>query len=580
MYGFLFILLSFVGINLTSFPQTVSASTLNFVPCYQDYQCARLEVPLDWSASPIPNDANDTAILAIIKLSAQVDPTDERYGGSIIINPGGPGDSGVQDLLVRGKEVQKIIDSPNDAHQARFFDIVSFDPRGVGNTHPPLTCFPDLLSSYLWDEAVQAEGLVDSSDRAGDHLWSRMQALGTACTDSHKQGADIGPYMNTWSTAHDLRHLTQLLRPDSHRDTKLQYWGYSYGTLLSMTYASLFPDQVQRMVLDGVVDAPGWYLSDLSTSFRDADRVVDSFFHYCHQIGYPTCAFASHPAPVDETNTQATTHLKQRLTNILTDLKTTPLSTGYPSPEIITYSDVKRLLKVALYAPIDLFPILATILSDLEQGSATSMAEWKSMLRNEMQPPHCLHPECQSQPACRESCQYIFRIEVTAGIACLDLNQKLLNVAKETYWEEYLRPVVQSTHWVGDAFADFAMPCASWEGRGPGSFDDNGPIGAESMSTPILFVSNSLDPVTPLADAHAMSALFNGSVVLEQLAEGHCSFASRSICTENHIRKYFQTGTLPTPGTQCETDVHPLGVEETPIRADFSWVRGEERTEL
>ncbi|OOF94476.1 hypothetical protein ASPCADRAFT_50335, partial [Aspergillus carbonarius ITEM 5010] len=186
-----------LGIDLTSSHQTASASTLNFVSCYQGYQCARLEVPLNWSSSAIPSNGNDTAILAIVKLSAQVDPSDERYGGSIITNPGGPGESGVQDLLSRGKEIQKAVDSPGDAPHARFFDIVSFDPRGVGNTLPPLTCFPDLLSSYLWKEAVQAEGLVDGSDRAGDHLWSRMQALGSACTGSHKQGADIGPYMNT-----------------------------------------------------------------------------------------------------------------------------------------------------------------------------------------------------------------------------------------------------------------------------------------------------------------------------------------------------------------------------------------------
>ncbi|OOF94475.1 hypothetical protein ASPCADRAFT_397307 [Aspergillus carbonarius ITEM 5010] len=332
------------------------------------------------------------------------------------------------------------------------------------------------------------------------------------------------------------------------------------------------------MVLDGVVDAPGWYSGDLSTSFRDSDRVVDSFFHYCHQVGYPTCAFASNPPAADVLNRQTTTDLQQRLTNILTDLKATPLSTGHPSPEIITYSDVKRLLRVALYAPIDLFPVLATILSDLEQRNATSMAAWKSMLRNEMQPPHCLHPECQSQPACRESCRYIFRIEVTAGIACLDLNEKLLNVSKETYWEEYLRPVLQSTHWVGDSFADFAMPCASWEGTGPGSF--KGPIGAENTSTPILFVSNTLDPVTPLADAHTMSTLFNGSVVLEQLAEGHCSFASRSICTENHIREYFQTGTLPLPGTSCSTDIHPFGGEDEVSNGAFPGERERERTEL
>ncbi|GKZ70395.1 hypothetical protein AnigIFM50267_006037 [Aspergillus niger] len=539
-----------------SWSSTAPGSALNFIPCYQDYLCARLEVPLDWSASAIEN---NTAALAVIKLPAQVDPADERYGGSIIVNPGGPGGSGVQEILNRGKEIQRTVDSPDDAQQSRYFDIVSFDPRGVGNTIPPLTCFPDLLSSYLWNEAVQAHGLVGSSDHAADHLWARMQALATSCTDSSKDNADIGPYMNTWSTAHDLHHIAQLLQPDPHADAKLQYWGYSYGTLLGVTYASLFPNQVQRMVLDGVVDALSWYSGEMSTSLRDADRVFDSFFRYCHQAGQPRCAFAS-PSADGEGDINAISELQQRFTNILSDLKASPLWTTHPSPDIITYSDVRRLLRLALYAPIDLFPTLAIILADLEQRNATSMAEWKTMLREEMQPAHCLSSECQSDAPCREACQYSYRVEVTAGTVCLDLNQKLLNATREEYWDEYLRPSIESSHWMGDTFADFLMPCARWNGRGPGDF--KGPTGAQDMSTPILFVSNTLDPVTPLGDAHAMSALFEKSVVLEQHAEGHCSFASRSGCTDDYIRAYFQTGELPAPGTRCETDIRPFGVDD------------------
>lgn len=472
---------------------------------------------------------------------------------------GGPGDSGVQEILNRGKEIQNIVES--SGKEERYFDIVSFDPRGVGNTLPPLSCFPDLLSSYLWKEAVQAEGLVDSSEHAEDYVWSRMQAIGTACTETEKGGADIGPYMNTWSTAHDLRHLAQLLQPGSNQNAKLQYWGYSYGTLLGITYASLFPDQVHRMVLDGVVDALGWYSGNLSTSFRDADLVVDSFLRYCHRAGYPRCAFADASAnalPPNEDETEAISCLQERLTDILADLKVTPLWTSQPSPEIITYSDVKTLLKTALYAPNDLFPILATILSDLEQRNASSMAAWKATLREETQPAHCLDSACQSSAPCREACRYGSRIELTEGIACLDLSRKLLNITQEEYSKLYLQPVLESSYWIGDTFADFYMQCATWKGQSPGSFEGmlttptilllawmhansrKGPIGAHNMSTPILFVSNTLDPVTPLAEyvpsnnylcsghsnhfisAHAMSALFKRSVVLEQHAEGVC----------------------------------------------------------
>ncbi|OJJ68284.1 hypothetical protein ASPBRDRAFT_185215 [Aspergillus brasiliensis CBS 101740] len=550
------------------------ASTLDFVPCYQNFSCARLEVPLDWSANASDN---ETAILAIIKLTTEVDHSDKRYGGSIIINPGGPGNSGVQDLLDRGKQIQSIVESSDKAEE-QYFDIISFDPRGVGITLPPLSCFPDLLSSYLWSEALQAEGLVNSSEHAEGYLWSRMQALGTACTDTAKSSPDIGPYMNTWSTAHDLRHIAQLLQPDPSQKAKLQYWGFSYGTLLGITYASLFPDQVQRMVLDGVVDALAWYSGDLSTTFRDADRVVDSFFRYCSQVGYPRCAFADASArssATDKDDTEAINHLRQRLTNLLADLKANPLWTSQPSPEIITYSDVKRLLKITLYAPNDLFPTLATILSDLEQRNASTMVAWKAMLREEMQPAHCLDSTCQSSATCREACQSVFRVELTSGIACLDWNQKLLNITHEAYSEHYLRPVMETSQWIGDSFADFAMPCVSWKGQGPGSF--NGPIGAQNMSTPILFVSNSLDPVTPLHDAHAMSALFNRSVVLEQHAEGHCSYASRSACTERHIKKYFRTGEVPQEGTRCETEIRPFAAEQVSSR---SFLMEEEKTEL
>ncbi|PYH37720.1 uncharacterized protein BO87DRAFT_448225 [Aspergillus neoniger CBS 115656] len=496
---------------------TTPASTLNFVPCYQNYSCARLEVPLDWSDTT----NNDTVILAIIKLSTEVNHSDKRYGGSIIINPGGPGDSGVQEILNRGKEIQFIVESSDK--EERYFDIVSFDPRGVGNTLPPLSCFPNILSSYLWKEAVQTEGLVDSSEHAEDYLWSRMQAIGTACGETAKGSADIGRYMNTWSTAHDLRHLAQLLQPGSNQNAKLQYWGYSYGTLLGITYASLFPDQVHRMVLDGVVDALGWYSGHLSTSFRDADLVVDSFFRYCHRAGYPRCAFADASAnalPPDEDETEAISCLQERLTDILADLKVTPLWTSQPSPEIITYSDVKTLLKTALYAPNDLFPILATILSDLEQRNASSMAAWKAALREETQPAHCLDSACQSSAPCREACRYGSRIELTKGIACLDLSRKLLNFTQEEYSKLYLQPVMESSYWIGDTFADFYMSCASWKGKGPGSFE--GPIDAQNMSTPILFVSNTLDPVTPLAEYFPVTIIFVWDVLTTSLAPMLC----------------------------------------------------------
>lgn len=123
----------------------VPSKTLAHTPCFGSYQCARLSVPLTWNVSQYERDNGPQVAIVVVKLPAKVPVTDARYGGPVVLNPGGPGESGVHQVLADGKHIQTTLDSP----EGKTFGILSFDSRGVNNTTPSLSCFPMLSISRL-----------------------------------------------------------------------------------------------------------------------------------------------------------------------------------------------------------------------------------------------------------------------------------------------------------------------------------------------------------------------------------------------------------------------------------------------
>lgn len=199
---------------------------------------------------------------------------------------GGPGGSGINLAKNQARHLQTIVDSPStpdDTSNAeatrKYFDIVSFDPRGTGFTTPSFICFPDAAQRMNWNIASDAEGLLGSSSVAFKLMWARKHALADACyarMSIDKDGENaLGVHMNTPVVAMDMKAIVEALsrsREESLiRDreytkssqiesvNKIQYWGFSYGTLLGTTFAAMYPGFVGRMVLDGVVDADRHY---------------------------------------------------------------------------------------------------------------------------------------------------------------------------------------------------------------------------------------------------------------------------------------------------------------------------------
>jgi len=220
----------------TSAPTTTPPSppgpdipTINWTPCRGAFQCARTTAPLDYDR-PFAT----TISLALIRLPA-ADPA-QRIG-SLFVNPGGPGGSGVDFVRQAGRSLPLEL-------RGRF-DIIGFDPRGVAES-TPLRCFATFQEAVavLPPFAFPINDEEQAQWRTGD------QALSAACAD---RGGAIQNHMSTANVARDLDLLRQAVGDD-----KLNFLGYSYGSSIGATYANLFPDRVGALVVDGLLNPVAW----------------------------------------------------------------------------------------------------------------------------------------------------------------------------------------------------------------------------------------------------------------------------------------------------------------------------------
>lgn len=211
---------------------------------YPKLQCATLEVPLDH---------DDPAGRKVTLALTRVPHTAETFQGPLLVNPGGPGGSG------RGMAGYVAASLP--AEVAAQYDVIGFDPRGVGKSEPALDCRPGHFASVRPDS-------VPRGSRAERTGVDRARAFAEACGEKY---ADVLPYIDTVSAAKDLDLIREALGAP-----KLNYLGYSYGTYLGAVYARLHPDRVRRMALDSVVNPHGvWYESNIGQNFAFDARHKD-----------------------------------------------------------------------------------------------------------------------------------------------------------------------------------------------------------------------------------------------------------------------------------------------------------------
>ncbi|CAG8950556.1 hypothetical protein HYFRA_00002764 [Hymenoscyphus fraxineus] len=506
---------------------------LRWHTCYDgNYDCAKLDVPLDWLD---PSDAYRASI-AVIRFNAT---NKKNYKGSLFINPGGPGGSGIWFVKNLARYYQAIA--------GKNFDIISFDPRGVGHSTPQISCFSTPQSTLLWN-SLSLPVLEEAYPEALHSAYAHAQAFSQQClltsttspssSPFHNNTSQLNPlsYVSTASTARDMHELMSQLKLD-----KIKYWGFSYGTYLGLTFASLFPEAVERMVLDGNVEAEEYTSSRATTFIIDTEKIMTAFFHYCYLVGEDGCAFFASSEEI----------IQLRLDNLLERLKRHPVvvvgTENSLTPAIITYSSVKRLITSVLYRPILLFPTLAKILSALEQGDGEPYLKFIPPISQDSF-------QCPTGPLGGEEEDMEGSQDATLAIMCSDNGGVSESVDAYGEYVDELRGIAPM---IGSTMAEMRLGCVGWGAQAKWRF--TGPFEAPNgTSTPILFVANTADNVTPLKSAQRNSAGFPGSEILVQDAYGHTSLSSPSRCTAKAIKSYFQNATLPSPSTVCRSDLLPF----------------------
>ena len=280
----------------------------------------------------------------------------------IDISSGGPGGSGV-DLLLTSANMASLLFGDQ-------YNVISFDPRGVNNSGPSLDCFagkPEARQSF---KRLHNTGITNVSTTSLEEQYYSSSIYGDWCNHAAKTESPQGYYVTTPAVARDLLVFTEAearLAGKKISDSKLSAYGISYGTVTGATFASMFPDRVERMILDGVVDASLYYRNDYSANVEDSDKAVEQFAKLCHSAGASNCSFWG----------PSSQNITTRLDTIIHQLQNHPVpvsgAESQTSPTMATYSDLKALILQGISSPIAFFPGMADTLHQVEQENVSAL---------------------------------------------------------------------------------------------------------------------------------------------------------------------------------------------------------------
>jgi pimeloyl-ACP methyl ester carboxylesterase len=481
---------------------------LRWADCGRGFQCATAAVPLDYRQ---PH--GQTISLALSRLPAS-DPAHRI--GSLFVNPGGPGGSGVGFVQAAASLF------PADV-RARF-DIVGFDPRGVAASNPVL-CFTSAAEQQAFFQNVPPFPVGAAETRAFIQTFERFAAL---CA---QRNPDLLRHMSTANADRDLDLLRQAVG-----DARLTYLGLSYGTYLGASYVNLFPDRVRSVILDGVVDPVAWAtgLGDQAETLPFSTRLhsdqgafatLGQFLRLCAEAGPTSCAFAAGTASAT----------RDKFDDLVRGLLEHPVVLSTPQgPVSITYAIVVQTVLSIMYSPV-LWPALASALQGLEQAAGPEFLA----LRQALASPAAAPPYNNGEDA-------------FAAISCADTD----NPRSPEAWPAAARAADRRAPFFGSPWTFASQPCATWAARDRDRY--TGPWNRPT-SGPVLVIGNLFDPATRYQSAVSLTRDLARGRLLTLDGFGHTSFL-QSACVERFETAYLVSGTLPAAGTHCQPDQLPFGL--------------------
>jgi pimeloyl-ACP methyl ester carboxylesterase len=443
------------------------------------FECGRTEVPISYDE---PRGAALPLFLVRVVMAGQ-----ENRIGSLMVNPGGPGGSGAD------AAIGLALTLPEDV--LKRFDLVGFDPRGVGLS-TPVQC----ISKDMKERLIASEPRP-TTDQQLDDAFALTKEVSDGC--AHEYGDALGTF-NTVDTARDMDLLREALG-----DEQLSYLGYSYGTTLGSTYAELFPDKVRALVLDAVVDPDADEKTDAEASAAGFEKGFDAFAQNCLGL-IAGCPVGANP--------------RQFVQDLLTQAEQSPIPSSEPGEtRKATAGVVLTAVQAALYDQQS-WPQLAQGLASAKNGDAKALFSLADNLSGRL-----------------KDGSYSNLIDANLAINCADTDQR--------YSEEQVRDLAKEWNakypLFGAGAATGLYTCSVWKA-------DRTPLPERDAdgSAPILVVGNTGDPVTPLPGAEDMAKDLQSGVLMIWQGQGHTSYP-KTDCVSQAVDAYLIDLTVPLDGLTC-----------------------------
>jgi pimeloyl-ACP methyl ester carboxylesterase len=485
---------------------SVPVPVLNWAAC--DFapwvECATATVPLDYDQ---PRGATTQLALARVPAADQTNKI-----GTVFLNPGGPGASGV-DLAAFGfgEYLALLLDGR--------FDIVGFDPRGVAGSSP-LYCFESAteLNAFFGDAPLYP--YLREQERP---FFATYKSLGAQCASQHN------PILGHMSTADVVRDL-DLLR-QAVGDAKLSYLGFSYGSFLGTTYANMFPDKVRALVIDGVLDPILWSSSWQVVSDRVAtQKEFAEFLRLCDAAG-------------EECELSGPDGAGARYSALAAALHEQPFDFG--GGDLYSYDFLIADTVSAMYSPEAWggffgYGAYFAFLADAVLDGDAAAAETARAIGKEIQ--------AQLKNASPSRADYSNGLEGYYGNHCADAEYPSTLPLYRAIGAFAASGSIFGPYWWWSAAGCADLAASADRYAGPW---------ATRTSAPVLVVGNYFDGVTDYEGAMTSSQLLKNSRLLTYAGWGHTAF-DRSACVTDYVVDYLRDGTLPPKGTVCPANPNPF----------------------
>jgi pimeloyl-ACP methyl ester carboxylesterase len=471
-------------------PSTLTAyyaQPLDWQPCDNGFQCARLLVPFDYA-----HPGGNRFSLPVIRLPAK-DPAHRL--GDLVVNPGGPGGSGVQYALGARSEFPSAV-------LARF-DVVGFDPRGVGGSEPAVSCLtgPELDTYLSTDDMPDNAAQLAAVVRQGTFIASRCEQKARA----------LLPYVGTRNAARDLDVLRAALG-----QSRLTYLGKSYGTYLGTWYAQLFPHRVRALVLDGAVDPDTTALQADITQAEGFQAAFRSFAAWC--LAAVGCPLGEGVSP-GSVNTAAA-----RLQAMIVRANSVPLASRLGTGQVADGALLLNGVAAALYSK-STWPDLRAGLAKAFDGDGTVLVQLANLLLQR-----------------NADGTYSNLVDADTAISCVDRPWPRSLAA----WQARAAAAGRAAPLFGPPIVWGNLPCAYW------------PVPAAPLpkikaggAPPILVVGTTRDPATPYRSAQALAADLSSGVLLGWNGDGHTAYGEGSACVDTIVNAYLISLKVPRGGIVC-----------------------------